>query len=509
MLVERDISSAFLYYRRLLGVAGLGVLAAAATSVVRDTLPDESSLRPWVGSAHTLVLIGLMAIVGATYAWFRASLRHLAQTHKAQLLSAHTDILTGAMSRAHFMERMKVALKDVKEHPFSYIQLDMDNLKVINDGYGHKAGDAALVRIVAALRQAAPQAVIGRLGGDEFGVLVGGGLSRRASIALAHRVLEILAQPMELPGLSLQLSATMGLAMAPEDGDCLESLLANADLALYAGKNQGRCTVVPFDKEMSADERHLRYIERELRGAILMDELDVHYQPIVDVQGRDIGAFEALVRWNHSFRGMISPSDFVPVAERSPLIDALGEWVLRRVCRDIQVLGARSVSVNVSLVQLRRPSFARVFLDILREENTPADRIVAEITETVRLTSSAVEMRNLETLIAAGVRISIDDFGSGATSLDYLRRIRFHTIKIDRSYVANIHKDPVGMALVGAISSIGRALDIKVVAEGVETEEQQLMLQAAGCTHLQGFLFGKPRSIRAMRARRSSLSTAA
>jgi diguanylate cyclase (GGDEF)-like protein len=495
MLAERDISSSFLHYRRLLGVAGIGVLAAIFAAITQELSQAGSELRAFSGMLLLVLLTGLLAIVGATYFWFRSSLRHLTRTQEARSRIVYKDILTGAMTRAHYMERMKAALSEHPKRQIGYIHLDMDNLKVINDSYGHKAGDIALAHMVRVLQAVVPDALIGRLGGDEFAVLILGNVSREALEEIAREMLNRLNEPVDIQGLCLQLSATLGLAVAPEDGDCLETLLANADLALYAGKESGRGKVVAFDKEMSVDEGYRRFVQRELRGALLLDQLDVHYQPIVDIQGNHIGYYEALLRWQHPYRGIISPSHFIPIAERSTLIDQLGEWVLARVCQDMQSLQATSVSVNVSLVQLRRPEFAARFLAILAGNGTPSNTIIVEITETVRLTSNAVEMRNLEALMAAGVRISIDDFGSGATSLDYLRRLRFDAVKIDRSYITGIATDPVGMALIAAICSIGRALDIRVVAEGVETEEQFRLLQAAGCTHLQGYLFGKPHPI--------------
>ena len=375
------------------------------------------------------------------------------------------------------------------------MHLDMDNLKVINDTLGHNAGDAALAQLAIVLRRAVPNGVIGRLGGDEFAVLVPDLASREALEALAEGILSQLKKPTNNHDRIQRLSATIGLAMAPDDGDSVKSLITNADLALYVGKQSGRGKAVPFDAEMSADENYRRFIERELRGALNLGELDVHYQPIVDIQGRDVGSYEALVRWEHQLRGFISPADFIGIAERSTLIDRVSDFVLARVCGDMASLAASSISINISLVQLRRRGFSARFLAIIAEHKVDTASIMVEITENLQLTSDAVEKENLEILIEAGIRIAIDDFGSGATSLDYLRRLKFYAIKIDRSYITNIANDAVGMALVAAICSIGRALEIRVVAEGVETEEQFRLLQAAGCTHLQGYLFGKPRSL--------------
>ena len=492
MLVEKDISTSFSRYRMLLVSAGIGVmLALIATLYQHAGEPEAMSLQVILGF-QVGILVFLLGLVAATHFWFRSGIRHLADTQKARRDALHIDALTGAMTRSRFFEETHLLLREGADARVGFIQLDMDNLKVINDSHGHKVGDAALRRLVSVLRQMLPEAHVGRLGGDEFAILLRATPEKAELVRIAEAILEKLREPIQLHGLSLELSATMGVAVAPQDGDCLETLLANADLALYAGKTSGRGRVVAFHSEMSSDEAYCRFIERELRGALLLNELDVHYQTIVDIQGQSVGYYEALLRWHHSYRGPISPAHFIPIAERSTLIDALGEWVLRRACRDQARLGARRINVNVSLVQLRRPQFAHRFLDILREENMPPDVIAVEITETIQLVQSAAEMRNLDMLVGAGIRVSIDDFGSGATSLDYLRKVRFDAIKIDRSYITNLGTDPVAMALVGALANIGRALNLNVVAEGVETEAQMRMVQAAGLTHMQGYLFGKP-----------------
>lgn len=495
MLGARDIRAEFTHFRRGLALAGLGVIITMLMTSARGLVSPHSLVGRHSDIVLMLLFVLLIATVLVTVVLFRLSLAKLAELAEQRSLAANRDPLTGALNRAAFLERVRGALRSSEASGVGYIHVDMDNLKVVNDTYGHKAGDVALTRLVAAIRSVLPQALVGRLGGDEFGVLLAPCATRAALSEQAQAILDALARPVDIKGVMLELSATLGVALGPEDGDCVEVLLANADLALYAGKGTGRGRVVAYERDMSADERQRRFVERELRGAILMNQLTVHYQAIVDISGRAIGHYEALVRWEHPYRGVISPAVFIPVAEHSRLIDSLGEWVLLRVCRDRVALGARRISVNVSLVQLRRAGFAQRFLEILAQTGTPPGGITIEVTETVQLKAQAQEMRNLEALIAAGVHVAIDDFGSGATSLDYLRRLRFDAIKIDGSYIESAGYDPVSMALIAAVANIGRALNIPVVAEGVETEEQWRLLQAAGCTHLQGFLFGRPQAL--------------
>jgi predicted signal transduction protein with EAL and GGDEF domain len=292
----------------------------------------------------------------------------------------------------------------------------------------------------------------------------------------------------------VRLSATIGIALAPADASDAGDLISKADLALYKGKRSGRHAVVEFDADMLGDERHRRFVERELRAALLMDELELHYQPVFNADGRTVKSYEALVRWQHKVRGMIAPGEFIHIAEQSELIDKLGEWVLRRACIDLPALGV-SVAVNVSPAQLRRSEFAKRFVAIVAETGTDPRRLIVEVTETVPMTGKGQEQENLDVLRKMGVRIAIDDFGAGHASLQYLRGFAFDIIKIDRTYVSNIVGNRIDSMIVSAICDIARSLPVEVIAEGVETEEQLAVLQRAGCTGLQGFLLGRPQPL--------------
>jgi diguanylate cyclase (GGDEF)-like protein len=423
--------------------------------------------------------------------------RRLAEAQTAMteaLASAHRDALTGTFTRSYFLDELNGLARQGSLSALGYLQIDMDNLKVLNDSAGHGAGDAALTALVREMRALMPGAIIGRLGGDEFGVLIPGHDNKPALCRLGEQLLRRLNEPHSIAGRMTRLSATIGVALAPLDSTDPNELIAIADLALYKGKQAGRGCVVPFDPDMLGDERHRRFVERELRAALLMDELELHYQPVFDSQTRNVRSHEALVRWRHRVRGTMAPDQFIPVAEQSNLIDRLGEWVLRRVCADLKRLDG-PVAINVSPVQLRRPEFAEAFSDILVETGTPAGRIIVEITENAPLRSGSVEMDNLNRLRSMGIRIAIDDFGAGHASLHYLRDFAFDIIKIDRTYVADFSANPVNAMIVTAVCDIARSLSLEVVAEGIETEDQLQMLVAAGCTALQGYHLGRPRPL--------------
>ncbi|MHA6300237.1 putative bifunctional diguanylate cyclase/phosphodiesterase [Devosia sp. CAU 1758] len=423
--------------------------------------------------------------------------RRMAEAQMAMteaLASANRDALTGSFTRSYFLDELNRFARRGSLSALGYLQIDMDNLKVLNDSAGHGAGDAALVALVREMRALMPNAIIGRLGGDEFGVLIPGHDNKGGLCRLGDRLLRQLSEPRNIAGRMTRLSATIGVALAPLDSDDPNELIAIADLALYKGKHAGRGCVVPFDPDMLGDERHRRFVERELRAAILMDELELHYQPVFDSATLKVRSHEALVRWRHQVRGTIAPAQFIGVAEQSSLIDRLGEWVLRRACADLPRLEG-PVAVNVSPVQLRRAEFAESFSDILIETGTSPASIIVEITENAPLVAGSVEMDNLAALRAMGIRVAIDDFGAGHASLHYLRDFAFDIIKIDRTYVADFAANPVNAMIVSAVCNIARSLNLEVVAEGIETEEQLQMLVDAGCTALQGYYLGRPQPL--------------
>lgn len=471
------------------GVVWFAVIATGAGTIYA-ALRDVAHLGLWL-VACGIALAALLIVAQISYQAVRQALIEDAARREAILSRSNRDELTGVFNRAHFFKLLKQHVRLESVRTVGFMQIDMDNLKVLNDGAGHAAGDAALVHLVRTIEAAIPGAVIGRLGGDEFGIAVVGMDNKAALRRLGDHVLTALGQPITIGGRLQRLSATIGVAVAPQDGVDVDQLISRADLALYTGKRSGRHRTVAFESDMLADERHKRFIERELRAAVLLNELDLHYQPIFAADGR-LASYESLVRWQHPVRGLVPPMQFIPVAEQSELIDSVGEWVLRRICLDRPLLEGMPVAINISAVQLRRPDFAERFAAILAETGAAGSGLVVEITETVPLSAGETERANLDALRRMGVRIAIDDFGAGHASLEYLRKFRFDTLKLDRSLVANLENSRLDPMLVGAICRIARALDISVVAEGVETAAQRDMLVQLGCTHLQGYLLGRP-----------------
>jgi diguanylate cyclase (GGDEF)-like protein len=422
----------------------------------------------------------------------RKGVHKAADERESVIALAHRDALTGAFTRSYFLSLLKDDVHHGSPRPVGYMQVDMDHLKALNDGHGHAAGDAALVNLIATIRRLAPGAIVGRLGGDEFGIALRDTADKQALCQLGAAILGELGQEMWIAGRLVRLSATVGVAVAPGDAADVDDLMSKADLALYKGKKTGRNMVVGYDQDMLVDERHNRFVERELRAAIILNELALFYQPVYRADGVTLKSYEALVRWHHTVRGTIPPSEFITIAEQSDMIDKLGEWVLRRVCTDLAELGTPTVALNVSPVQLRRDEFAARFKAIIDEAGVRGDRLVVEITENVLLQTGGVETSNLNALRAMGVRIAIDDFGAGHANLEYLRKFSFDIIKIDRSYVANLTTSKIDVMIVAAICEIARAIGVEVVGEGVETDAQMRVLQSCGCTSLQGYLLGRP-----------------
>jgi predicted signal transduction protein with EAL and GGDEF domain len=332
------------------------------------------------------------------------------------------------------------------------------------------------------------------LGGDEFAILRVGADAAQGAAALGARLVESLGRPFVLEGQLINIGTSIGVAMAPGDGLDPDGLLKNADLALYKAKGDGRGTVRFFHTAMDEEVQLRRVLELDMRASLSAGDFELHYQPQMDLATDRIGGFEALVRWRHPVRGMISPAAFIPAAEETGLIVPLGEWVLREACR--QAAGWPSdvrVSVNVSAVQFRHRNLVQVVMSALASAGLDPRRLELEITETVLMQDSELSVRILHQLRALGVSIALDDFGTGYSSLSYLRRFPFDRIKIDRSFVRDLARDAEGAAIVRAIIGLGRSLSIATTAEGVETREQLDILRREGCTEMQGYLLSPPR----------------
>jgi diguanylate cyclase (GGDEF)-like protein/PAS domain S-box-containing protein len=432
-----------------------------------------------------------------------ATLEDITEWEKAQAQIFHMarhDALTNLPNRTLFRERLEAALLRVgRGERVGVVCVDLDRFKPVNDTLGHLAGDELLKAVAERLKTCMREIdTVARIGGDEFAIIQSGpDLTASYIAAAAHRVVEAISAPYTIQDNQVVIGASIGISVAPEDGVDAELLLRNADLAMYRAKADGRGTYRFFEAGMDARAQTRRILELELRGALARQEFELHYQPIHNLADGKIIEFEALIRWNHPLRGQINPGDFIPVAEETGLINQIGEWVLRRACADAAGWSRPiSVAVNMSPVQFRSPNLVRVVRDALAESQLPAHRLELEITEAVLLDESETTLGVLHQLRGLGVRISMDDFGTGYSSLGYLRSFPFDKIKIDQSFVRDLTTRADAMAIVRAVTGLGKSLGIATTAEGVETAEQVKMLRAEGCTEVQGFHYAAPKPAR-------------
>ena len=408
---------------------------------------------------------------------------------------ARHDALTNLPNRVLFRERMDEALASLRPggSPVAVLCLDLDNFKQVNDTLGHPVGDALLWEVAGRLKaQLRERDVIARLGGDEFAIIQFDTNLKEAS-ALADKIVESIACPFEVDGHQVLVGTSIGIAIAPEDGLDADQLLKNADMALYKAKADGRGTFRFFEREMDAKAQQRRILEMELRAALQNGEFDVFYQPMFTTKTREIEGFEALVRWRHPERGIVSPAEFIPVAEDTGLIVPIGQWVLRQACAEAATWGGDiNLAVNISPVQFRSKSLLQAVVSALASSGLPASRLELEITESVMLQDSDGTLAILTQLRELGVGIAMDDFGTGYSSLSYLHRFPITKIKIDRSFVNSIGLKNGGSAVIRAVVEIARSLQMTATAEGVETEQQMSKLCKIGCDHAQGYLVSPP-----------------
>jgi len=411
---------------------------------------------------------------------------------------ANHDSLTDLPNRAAFDRHMHETLAQARggDEQFGVICLDLDRFKGINDVFGHTAGDAVLQETARRLKDAAQGAFLARLGGDEFTLIVPGP-QPLATASLAERLQAVMAKDIVVEDQRFKLGLSLGAALYPLDGTDAKSLLSNADAALYRAKADGRNAIRFFEAEMDRQLRERRALQHELRGAVERGELTLDYQPQARLNAEIVG-FEVLARWNHPRLGLIPPATFIPLAEESGAIIALGEWILRQACREAASwTRPLSLAVNLSPVQFQHGDLPSLVHEVLLETGLPAERLELEITEGVLMRDFAHAISVLRRLKALGVHIAMDDFGTGYSSLSYLQSFPFDKIKIDRSFVASLQYSPQSAAIVRAVIGLGRGLDLPVVAEGVETQEQLDFLTQESCSEIQGFLIGRPRPIRA------------
>jgi diguanylate cyclase (GGDEF)-like protein len=408
---------------------------------------------------------------------------------------AFNDVLTGLPNRTMFQQQLDHLFRASEGNGslFALHCLDLDQFKVINDTLGHPAGDVLLIEAGHRVQQAARRHFVARLGGDEFVVLQTVGDDRDAIDRLARDILDGMGHPLMIDGNECVPSTSIGIAIAPQDGIDGETLLRNADLALYRAKEAGRGTYAFFEESLNERAQQRRQLESDLRLAIEREEFELHYQPLFDLEQNRICSFEALIRWNHPTRGQVSPAEFVPVAEDTGLIVPIGAWVVREACaRAATWPDDIRIAVNASAVQFHRGALHETILRALADTGLAPARLEVEITESIFLEGGETTLRLLHSLRSLGVRIALDDFGTGYSSLSYLQSFPFDKLKIDRSFIQNLLTRDGASAIVRAITELAHALNIETTAEGVEETAQLVELRSHGCSSVQGFLFAEP-----------------
>ncbi len=435
-----------------------------------------------------------------TFLGFRGSGTDLTEMRRSEAevkRLASYDPLTGLPNRILMRRTLDESLRDVAGRPkrAALLMLDLDRFKMVNDTLGHPVGDALLRQVAERIQQVVQrEGQVGRIGGDEFNVVLPG-LDDRARIeTLATAIIEAISRPYLIEDSHVSIGASIGVALAPDDGATADALVRNADLALYAAKAQGKGICRFYEPEMHASAKERRLLEMDLRNVMNDSGLHLVYQPVVDAQSEAIVCFEALVRWNHPTRGMVSPSDFIPIAEEIGLIAHIGEWVLRTACLEAANWpDSVRIAVNISPIQFANPSLPGLVMSALAAAQLPAHRLELEITEGVFLNDDAATDAMFARLKAIGVRFALDDFGTGYSSLGYLKKAPFDKIKIDQSFVRGAAvPGNRNAAIIRAIVALAESLGMETTAEGAETPEELALIRSLGCSHIQGYIFGRP-----------------
>jgi diguanylate cyclase (GGDEF)-like protein/PAS domain S-box-containing protein len=410
---------------------------------------------------------------------------------------ARYDTLTSLPNRLQVTEALGEALVYASQwrSKCALLMVDLDRFKSVNDSLGHMTGDKLLAQVSARLQALMGEGLIcGRLGGDEFAIVMRDVGPHGSVGELARRVIERLSEPYQVDQHTLYVGASVGSAFGPQDGASVEELMRNADLALYQAKDAGGGEHCSFEPPLHAYAEERRQLEVSLRKALGRDELTLNYQPVVDARSQAVVSFEALVRWNSSEHGFVSPGKFIPLAEDTRLIVPIGQWVLRKACEEARKWPDRiKVNVNVSPEQLLEPDFHKQVVEVLASTGLRPERLEIEVTESIFLRDASVARNALEQVMALGCSVALDDFGTGYSSLGYLRKLRFSTIKVDRTFVQGAAQGSAeSLAIINAVVAMAKSLDMSTTAEGVETAEEAELIRNLGCDKIQGYYFGRP-----------------
>ncbi len=491
---------------RIIGSGKSGTLVDQTPSGLPREAFFESKLGESIPVSYTCSFLGGKEAESGDRIYAAQNITERRRAEKRIRYLARIDALTKIPNRMQFQHLLqrRIARARRSSRPLCLLYIDIDAFKEINDTFGHLAGDTTLETVAERLSMALPEdSTIGRLAGDEFAVILDGlgpdESGGKRTDTLAKFVLDRLADPFFVQGQEVFMTASMGIAYYPKDAPNVIDLIRNADAALYHAKKAGGNIFSYYEPAMNEAAVERLMTKSKLKRSFERDELLVHYQPKYDLETGEVFGAEALVRWELPERGMILPSDFIPIAEETNLIIEIGEWVLDKVCEDFRfwqrsVSSPGRVSVNLSLKQLRQPNFTRRIGSILRSYEVSPTSLELEITETTLMENPERTIKLLDQLYALGLHLAIDDFGTGYSSLSALQQFPISTLKIDKSFVRHVSSNPDDATIVSTIIQMGRNLNMDVVAEGVETEDQLAFLQRLGCTYVQGLLFGDPMS---------------
>ena len=411
---------------------------------------------------------------------------------------ARYDGLTSLPNRLMLNESLGEALRYSEQWRTrcAFMMIDLDRFKAVNDSLGHLVGDRLLAEVAGRLKGLVRDGELcGRLGGDEFGVVIRDATDKHRITQLSNAIIDTLSAPYHIENHVLYVGASVGSAMGPRDGKTVEELLRNADLALYRAKDAGGGEHCDYEPSLHANAEERRQLEASLRHALERKEFSLHYQPVVDANSENVVSFEALARWNSKEHGFVSPAKFVPIAEDTRLIVPIGQWVLQEACREAAANWPAhvKVNVNVSPEQLLEPDFAATVVRALSHSGLSPHRLEVEVTESIFLRDASIARGALEQVMALGCSVALDDFGTGYSSLGYLRKLRFSTIKVDRSFVQGAaQKSPESLAIIRAVVAMADSLGMTTTAEGVEMQEEADLIRSLGCTKIQGYHFGRP-----------------